>query len=549
MPSIEVSKSDLESLIKRKLDIENLNDILFDMKCELDRVEHDKDTMIIEVEHDRPDLLSTEGIARSMKGYFGIEKGLKKYDFKESGIKVEVDESVLKIRPFIRCAIARDVPFTDKSVKQIMQLQEKLHMSYAQRRSKASVGIYDLDKTKPDFIYKALKPEKIKFIPLEENKIMDANEILRKTPKGSEYADLLLNLPSYPLLVDSENTVLSMPPILNSEDTKLDEKTSNIFIDVTGLDERTVEEVLTTVTTLLAERGAEVQTVDIIYPDKKLTTPELKYEEILVNPEMVRREVGFDFDIRDMEELLKKSRFGCDTEGGNLRVTIPCYRFDIMHSVDIIEEIAMAYGYNNFEPILPNIATIGSIHKIERESNKVRDLMMGLGFQEVATFILSNKKIFEKAKIEEKVIELANPVSEEYNCLRNSLIPKLLEFLVANKHYELPQKIFEVDDVVEITNRGETKTKTKRMLSGAIISANAGFTEGKSVIEAVLRNLGVSPSFEATKDKTFLKGRVARIISRGKEIGVIGEIHPEVLTNFGLENPAVAFEIELEKIV
>ncbi|MFH0986710.1 MAG: phenylalanine--tRNA ligase subunit beta [Candidatus Micrarchaeota archaeon] len=553
MASIEINKHDLEKLVGKRLDSEKLQDNLFDMKLELDRIEDEN--LIIEVEYDRADMLSTEGIARQMKGYFGSESGLIKYEFKPSKSEVKISEEMKKYRPYAQYFIALNVPFDSAAIKQIMQIQEKLHFIYAQDRTKASIGVYDLDKTSKQFEYKPTEPEKISFVPLESKAKMNGRDILQKHPKGAEYAHLLEHMEKYPLLSDCNGKVLSMPPIINSEDTKVDENTKNLFVDVTGIDERVVNKITVILATMLAERGAEVRTVKIEYGTETTETPKLEYNEMKLRALDVRRILGLNLSETEIMNLLKKARYGCEMQSGLINVIIPCYRFDVMHPVDLIEDVAINYGLNNMKPIMPNVATIGEIHPIEKRTNKFRELMIGLGFQETGSFVLSNKeKMTAMTKNLERPVELENYSSLEYNCMRNSLISKILDIFKANKHRELPQKVFEAGDVVHITNKGETKTRTAKNLCAGICSAEAGFTEIKSNVQALLSNAGIKTEYKEIKqgeEMCFLSGRCAEVydLKNGKKIGVLGEIHPEILQNFELENPIALFEIEIDKLL
>ncbi|MEM0372829.1 MAG: phenylalanine--tRNA ligase subunit beta [archaeon] len=544
MATIEVSKKDLEKLVGKRLTLSN--DELFDMKLELDREEGD--SLFIELEYDRADLLSAEGIARQMRGYYGIETGLKKYELGKSASTVTISEEMKKYRPYAQYFVALNVPFSDASVRQIMQIQEKLHYVYAKDRELASVGVYDYDKTSKNFVYEPIEPQKVKFVPLETNREMSGREILEEHPKGPPYACLLQHLDKYPLLSDDKGRVLSMPPIINSEDTKVDEKTKNLFVDVTGTDASVVNKITVVLATMLAERGAKIQTVAVKHGKELRHVPQLEYREKRFNPDYARRLLGVNISNDEMIRLLKKQRFDARLEQGQMHVIVPCYRFDVMHDVDIIEEIACAYGLNNMKPVLPNVATIGEAHKIEKKAAKARSLLTGMGFQEIATFILSSKETFEKAG-GEKPAELANAQSEEYNCVRNSLIPKLIEFAQKNKHYELPQKFFECGEILAVTNKGEQKTETIKHVAAAITSADAGFTEIKSVCEALLRNMRVSAEYRETDDARFVRGRCAEIHRGDKKMGIIGEVNPDVLTAFGLENPMAAFEVNVEKLL
>ncbi len=550
MASVEVSKKDLEKLMGMEIVIPKLEEDLFDEKMELDHYDDKTETLVIETEYDRPDLLSAEGIARQLRLYYGKQKGLIKYDFKPAKARVRVSKEMKKYRPYAHYFIAKNVRMTEELVKQLMQIQEKLHEVYAGNRKLASIGVYDFDKTKPDYEYKPVKPKEIKFTPLGETTEMNGIEVLEKTEKGREFAWLLEGKDKYPLLVDSTGRVLSMPPILNSEDTKVDENTHNLFVDVTGTDEKTVRMITVILATMLAERRASIEKVIVEEGSKKFETPITEYEEKTISVELVNKMLGLELSQEEVVKLFEKQGFDAKKKGKQVKVTIPCYRFDILHEADLVEEVACAYGLNSMKPKLPNVFTIGEKHKIEKTTDVLRELMIGLGFQEIATFILSNSKSFEeKVRVGEKILKLKNPMSEEYDCLRNTLIPKLLEFLSKNKHYELPQKVFEAGDVVVFTNKGEEKTRTEKRIAGVIISADAGFTQAKSFAESILRNIGVKPEFEAKNYDTFIIGRSAEIKHGKKVIGIIGEIHPQIITDFELENPIAVFELRIDELL
>lgn len=538
MTTIEISHSDLQKLVGKKLPKESLQDILMNAKCEYEEIEGD--IITVNSLFDRPDTFSTEGIARVLRGTFGVETGLKKYQVKASWAEVRVDRFVQNIRPFIKCAVMKNVELNEDAVKQLMQLQEKIHLSYARGRAKASIGIYDINKTKPPYNYTALAPKDIVFIPLEENRKMDGKEILEKTKKGREYAHLLAKFEKYPVLIDAQHKIMSMPPIINGEDTKVEENTKDLFIDVTGTDERVVTEILTTVVTLLAERGAEMYTVDILPKDEK--TPKLEYRQITADTNYINQIIGAEFRPAEIKKLLEKQRFGCIVDGKKLNITIPCYRFDIMHPVDIAEEVAVAYGINELKPELPILMATGGLHPLERFSKAAREVATGLGYQEIATFVLSSKETIGERYADETATEIANPTSLEYCVLRNSLIPKLLEFLAANKHVESPQKIFEADDII-------LGSETRRRICFMSCHHIASYTEMKSTAEAFLSAFGKGATIESAKKDNFIPGRVGRILIKEKEVGIIGEIHPEVLNRFGLENPVACIELDLEQLL
>ncbi|MCD6522685.1 MAG: phenylalanine--tRNA ligase subunit beta [Candidatus Diapherotrites archaeon] len=538
MPKISINYWDLVHLVGRELSIKELEDIFPNIKCEW--VSSDGETIELETTHERPDLISTEGIARALRAYLGIESGLKQFKFKRSGLKAIVDKSVIPERPHSRMFIVKDVSMTSALIEQLMQMQEKLHLIYTNNRRDASIGVYDLDTFKWPITYCA--KDDYRFVPLGETEEMSCKEVLEKTEKGREYAHLIGK--KYPLIIDAEGKVLSMPPILNSEDTKLTAETKNLFVDVSGMDEKTVEKIATLMAVALAERG-NVETVTMEYPKRKIESPELKTEVRKVSHQYINKLLGTSFDTGEMVRLLEKMGFGAKAEGNNINVRIPCYRFDVLHDCDIAEEIAIAYGYNRLEPILPKVSTIGRRHPVERLSEQIREIMIGAGFQEVLTYILCSKELMEKANFS-GFVEIINPVSEEYNCVRNSLIPRHLDVLHNNKHHPLPHKIFEVEDCVEVHGN---KTETVRKLCVMMIDHGITFTNMKSLLQVLMKNLGYEYSISEIKHPAFLEGRTGKIKISGKDVGIIGEVHPEVLNRFELKHPVVAMEINIEKII
>lgn len=536
MPKIKIEHKDLEKLVGKKITLKKLEKISPNIKCEW---EGEKEGEIaLETTHDRPDLLSTEGIARSIKNYLGLKKGIQEFKFKKSGLKCTIEKSVSGIRPYSRMFIVKNVILTDALIQQLMQLQEKIHLSYTTRRKNASIGVYDLDSF--EFPIKYCVKEHINFTPLGEQEPMSAKEILEKTEKGREYADLVTP-GKYPLILDKKNLVLSMPPILNSEETKLKPSTKNLFVDVSGEDELLVKKVAVWMATALSERG-EVQTVTMDYMGKQIESPEIQENKMQVSTDYVNKMLGTKLTKKEVVELLEKTGFGTSVSEGKITASIPCYRFDIMHPIDLVEEIAMAYGYNYFEPLMPKVSTNGRLHPIEKTSGKARSVMIGAGFQEVLTFILTSKNLVSMKNPD--FVELANPVSEEHNIVRNTLIPNLLELISNNKHHPLPQKIFEVGDIVE----KKEVPLTQRKLAGVIVDSEATFTEMKSVLEVLSKNLDFKYSLKETNESFFIEGRVGEIKNKNKTIGTIGEIHPQVLNQLEIEHPTVAFELNLEKI-
>lgn len=551
MPVISMSRKDLEKLVGRKLKDEVLEDRVPMLGSELEKIEGDE--LEFEFFPNRPDLLSTEGVARALRAFLGIKTGLSSYKAQKSNYKVIVSNEMKSIRPYIACAVVKNIKFTDDFVKSVMQLQEKLHVTHGRKRRKAAIGIYDLDKIKFPVFFKSTLPSGIKFIPLDFVQEMTPAEILKEHPKGIDYGWIISDKKKYPLLIDSKNNVLSMPPIVNSENSKVTEKTKNVFIDVTGTDMKTVSQTLNIIATAFEERGAEIYSVKVIYysGEKNRVFPELEPQKMVLSVSYVSKVLGLNLSSSKISECLEKMGFNATPKAKNIVVEIPCYRTDIMHQFDLVEDIAIAYGYENFAPNIPVIFHPSNEEKIEVFSRKLREAMANLGSLEVMSFILTNEeKLFAKMNQKKRGIAvIENPKTTDFTVVRDSLIPSLMEVFSSNTHNELPQSIFELDDVVVLDSNDDTGARTLRKLAFARIAEKSDFTDAKSVLDTMLSMLGLNADLEPSENKSFVPGRCAKIKIKGKEIGIIGEIHPEIILNWGLQSPVCCFELDIDELM
>ena len=519
---------DMISLLGRDVSREELIKKIPMIGASLERLAGDE--ISIEIFPDRADMLSVEGIARAMRNFLGIEKGLKKYKIAEPKVEIYVDESVEQVRPFIYGCVIRNIEFNDKSIASLMDLQEKLHFSIGKERKKMAIGVHDFDKVVPPFTYKGVNPNEIKFVPLASNEEMNLNEILEKHEKGKAYAHLLKGKKRYPIIVDKNENVLSFPPIINGQLTAVTEETKNIFIDVTGIEEKAVLHAMNIIATSLAERGGSMEQVKIINGKEK-KTPDLTPYHTEVKLSYIKKIIGIDVDAK---KCLEKMGHSVEIDGSIAKVISPAWRMDILHPIDIVEDIAIGYGYNLIPDSLPKEITFGESF----DYGKIHGTMIGLGFNEVLTLTLSSKKKeFEDMNIKGKTVEVENPISMHHSIIRYSLIPSLLEILSRNKHNDLPQQIYEFGDVIQ-------EMQQKKILAGVKIDAKTNFTECKSIVEAILRNFGLKMDVEEIKHHSFIDGRCASIIVNGKHIGYFGEINPDVITKFSLEYPVIAFEMD-----
>ena len=548
MPVITFKYQDLKDL---GIDMEKdeLIDTLPMMSSDIE--DYDDEEIKVEFFPNRPDNLSVEGVARSFKGFIGQEIGFPEYELEDSEEYVEVDEDVAKIRPFIGFAKIDNVDFTGDKLKYIMDFQENLHWVIGRDRKKVAIGIHNADVVNAPFKYIATPKDANAFVPLEKDFEMTPDEILTQHDKGVDYAHLIQDFDKYPLILDKDDNVLSMPPIINGELTKIKEDTKNIIVDVTGTDERAVNQALNIICCSFAEVGGQIKTMEVRYSDKTIKTPDLTPQEMNVHVDTSNSLIGgTKLTAEDIKELLLKARFDAEIINDNeVKAIIPAYRVDILHEVDVVENIAVQYHINSVEAKLPEINTVAYENNWFKAENTIREVMIGLGFQEVMSLMLTNEEAhYEKMnQPEEDHVQVARPITIDRTMIRTSLINSLMEFLEDNKHEDLPQKIFEIGDILYLDESKENKTRSSKKLAALICHSTANFTEIKSVMTSVLSNLGYTMEISDSENKTFIEGRVADVTGesqKGTIKGFFGEVSPEVITNFTLEYPVIAFEIE-----
>lgn len=544
MPTINFSLKDLQNLVGKKLTIEEVSKLVEYGKGSFEGYNKEEDEITIEFgDTNLPYLWSVEGVARLFKGILGLQKGTPKIEIKKGDYKVIVDKSVSQIRPYVAAFVAKSHKVENYLIKQMVQLQEKLCESYGRRRLKIAIGVYSYDKIKFPVHYKATDPESIKFTPLEFKKEMTQQEILEEHPKGKEYAWILKDHKKYPLLVDSANEVLSFPPIINSNFTgKVTEGEEHLFIEATGIELEPLLLAMNIMAYAFYERGFEIYSVDINYENKKITSPLLFKDKIKITHQQIKSLLGLDLKNAELKKLLEKAQYNVTTN-----IQIPPYRKDILHPYDIIEDIGIMYGYDNIKEQPLTSYTIGETSSMVKFRNKVRELLIGLGFQEVLSPILTNKKIlYNKMNIKDfGTVELTNFMSETYSCLRTWILPILMDFISKNKHVEYPQKAFEQGLVT--VKKGDEVIDYGRV---AVISANekADYTEIRQVLDYILRTLNIEYTIEEVDHDSFIPGRVGRVVVNNKKIAYIGEISPKVLELQELNMPVCAFELNLTEL-
>ncbi len=544
MAHIEINKKEFDELVGEEISEEKIDEKASLLGAHWNHVEGDK--WDVELYPDRPDLLSVEGLARAYRGFFEIDEGLEVYPAEEGDVDVEVDGSVGEVRPYIGGAVVRDLDISKRMLNGLIQLQEKLHETMGRRRDKLAIGLHDLSTVEAPFTYKAVEPEKVEFTPLEYDREMQLGEILDEHEKGRKYSWILEDEEKYPVIEDSEGNILSFPPIINNQLTEVHTGTTDIFIDVTGKDEETVKKALNILTTALAERGGDIETVTV--GGEKM--PDLSNDKMELDMSYLKEVSGLMLTQAEAVHRLEKMKLGAEKKGDDLEVKVPNYRTDVMHQYDLIEEIVIAHGYDNIEPELPNIDLIAEQKDIEELTDIIRDTLVGTGALEAHTYILSSKeKLFGRMdREEEEIVEMSNALTEDYSAVRNWLLPSLVETLVENKHHSYPQSFFEAEDV-SVLDDSATGASNRRKLAYVTSDNDTDFTDAREVLQVLERDLGVEFEVLADEKEFFESGRSADVFMDGNKIGFIGELSESVLENWELERAVAGFELDLEKVM
>ncbi len=560
MVAFKISYSDVISLLKlnNQPTVEYLDELFSYAKCEIDEYDLADDLLKIDCKtSNRPDLWGVEGLVREVSGILGTESGLPDISTEPSGYIIEVDPKIKKIRPYISGSIVRGLKFTDFLIKQLIQLQEKVDFSYGRRRQRSSIGIYNIQMIKSPIKYE-LTSREFKFVPLGYSDPLSLDEILKVHEKGIEYGNILPSKGDLPILRDITGKVLSMPPIINSNDVgKINEDTTDVLVEVTGTNLEVVQVVAALVTQALRDRGGTVYSLEIHYPpnhgeaSKIMISPRSEPYSIEVDPQEIEKCLDLNLKAEDIQRLLPKRRFEVEKKKKNLLVKYPPYRVDLLHTVDIAEEVAIAYGYMEITPTRDKVITIGKLSERTINENYIREILSGCNLQEVLTFTLTspeklNDLMGHVSKSSTSNVQVANPVSLNYSILRDRLIPNLLDFLAKNTHNEYPQYLFEVGEAVIIDHKWHLQTISKAAV--VLAGKDASFELGHSILKVLFTSISIEYTLEPIESSEFIIGRTARILSDGKELGIIGEIYPEILENWQLFMPTVAFEIDLSKI-
>lgn len=486
------------------------------------------------------------------------------------------------VREFVVCAVLRDITFDQQSYDSFIDLQEKLHRNICRLRTLASIGTHDLDTIKGPFVYRAEKPEDIKFAPLTDgSKVVDARQLmtdLEAHQQLSKFLHIIREKPTYPVVRDAKGVVLSLPPIINGDHSKITLKTKNVFIEVTAVDITKARVVLDTVVTMFSKHCAAKFTVEPVTvitkkADGSQTSevfPSWKQPALECSVKYINGAIGIKATAEEMVALLQKMCVPATVVSAEkLSVPIPVTRSDIMHECDIMEDIAIAYGFNKLKKVTPATVGEGKELPINKLTDALRHEIAQQGYLEMLSFVLSTKADnYKKLNIPEEraaqeAVELLNPYGNIQIC-RTSMLSGLLNSIAHNKGAEMPIQVFEIGDVVIRDSSTDVGAKNVRQLAAVYTNKKgAGFEEIHGLLDRVMIALNVpnkqwskpksassKPTLEYTiaeaSNPTFLPGRCAKILVNDKEVGVFGILHPSVVENFRINCPSSALLLYLE---
>ncbi|MDH4084863.1 MAG: phenylalanine--tRNA ligase subunit beta [Nitrospira sp.] len=569
MPTITIYKDDFQSLLhqtpsaNRTVAIEELEAWLMLAKGELKGYNHETGELRIELQDsNRPDLWCCEGIARQVR--IKQQGQLTPYPFfseaSQSQMQIIVKPGIEQVRPYVAACAARGYRVTTEGLAQLIQTQEKLAEIFGHKRKTVSIGIYQLPKIKFPVTYALVKPDEARFTPLGMETVMTLSEILMVHPKGLEYGAILAGTGRLPILRDAANQPLSFPPIINSREIgEVQVGDDQLFVEVTGTDLPMVVLTLNIFASNLADRGATIEPIEVQYPrstslGKRVTTPLDLGKSKTIQIQKVEQALGQELGVHTVARALETYGYEVSAGKGSVKAKLPPYRQDLMHMMDVVEDVAMSLGYAEFTPVMPAQFTVGGLSDIEHMSDRARELMVGLGFQEIISNILGSPDSYSgRMRLEAtewgRMVEVDNVMSLSFSCLRQWILPSLLRVEAASSRAFYPHRLFEAGDVAIPDAAKELGSRTETILGAVIAHAAAHFSEIHSCLDVLCYYLGKEYSLETVQHPSFLEGRAGRIIVAGRPVGVIGELHPEVLERWQIAVPVVAFDLNLSQLL
>ncbi len=508
----------------------------------------------------RPDLWCCEGIARQIR--IKQEGKLKPYTFfsRKPTRRVIVGPGMENVRPYVAACMAKGYRVTSEGLAQLIQTQEKLADIYGHKRKTVSIGLYQLQRIEFPVTYELVKPDEARFTPLGMETVMTLSEILMVHPKGLEHGHILAGHERMPILRDAAQQVLSFPPIINSREIgEVQPGDDQLFVEVTGTDLSMVVLTLNIFAANLADRGAAIEPIEVVYSKKtslgkRVVTPQDLGQSRTIPIKTIEQALGQKLGAQAVKQALQV--YGYDVTGGDgsVRAKLPPYRQDLMHAMDVVVDVAISRGYVEFSPVMPAQFTVGGLSKIEQTSDRARNFMVGMGFQEIISNILGAPEQYRDwmrlaGSPWGETVEVDNVMSLSFSCLRQWMLPSLLRVEAASSRAFYPHRLFESGDVAIPDPNHDLGSRTETVLGAMIAHAAAHFSEIHSCLDMLFYHFGKDYRLEPVAHPSFLEGRAGKIAAGGETLGVIGEVHPEVLERWQIGVPVVAFDVNLSRLL
>jgi phenylalanyl-tRNA synthetase beta chain len=549
LPVIDLSLLNLKALAEDKVTETEIIESLPYLGLDIEKIEGD--SISVEYSPNRPDFCSEVGIARSLAGRLGIKLGIQKYEFAKSGVRVRIEgKEIKRVRPYIFCLKA-NLEINEDMIKRLIAAQEDLHNGLGRRRSMVAIGLHDARPIQPPIRYFSESDPSFAFVPLGSSHSMSIAEIIQDTEQGREYGHIV-GTGAIPILVDSKGTVMSMPPIINGEATRLAPGASSVFVDVTATDQLAGETTIAILASMLSDLGARINSVEVLDETrrKRYTTPNMMPARMKFDLKLANKMLGLNLKSLEAKKALKK----CRLDLADSYAKIPRYRSDIMHPVDLVEEVALGYGIESLTREKVATSLSGSEMIRSRRDERISEILVGLGLTEISGLALRGKLLEEAYGSETSVLRVENPKSSSYEYLPRDIMPSLLVVLGQSKGEEYPQRLFQEGMVFLNSEKSETQILEENHVAVLVAGVGSNFSSASSLLASLERyiagthrkfilSLGSAPNW-------FAEGRTAKVTlsssGRKDDVGFVGEISPKTLNALGLEVPASGFELSLE---
>ncbi|MEF8814763.1 MAG: phenylalanine--tRNA ligase subunit beta [Halovenus sp.] len=571
MPVVDVDPDELRDLVGTDKDNDALREDLFSLGLEFEGWTDDEE-MQLEFAPDRLDRLSVEGVARSLRYHYGDDRGVYVPTTNDAEWTIEVDHPPEQ-RPYVTGAVVRGLDLDDDALESLIQVQEKLHATMGRGRSKGAIGVHDLVALKgapgtggeKAIRYTSMGPEGEEFVPLESDEAMTPREVTERHHMGSQYADLVAGMECYPAIYDDIG-LFSFPPVINGRRTEVSGDSRDLIIEMTGTDQWTIDHMCNIVCYALEARGARVERVNVAYAEntpgehagRTLDRPDFETSTKRVSHDRIERIIGIEFDDETVVDCAERAGLDAepvDRDGEpSYEVEVPPYRVDVLHPLDIIDDLGRAYGFNDLEPRYPDVSTVGGRHERSRLEDAARDALVGLGFEDLLNFhMIAEAENYDRLGVAPgddvvgggQPVTIREPYSEAYTMLRTWALPSLLMVLENNTHRRYPQNLAEIGLAAHLDDSENTGVAERRTVAAVLAESGVSYEDARARLQAIAASFDRELETPPTDHPTFIPGRTAEVVLDGESVGVVGEVHPRVLVEHDMEVPVVAFEFRL----